>query len=144
MRTKFLGVTALLATLAAIAGGLAPRAASQKAAKGDGKADAPYVHAVIFYLKKDAPKNAEEQLIADCHKLLAKVPTVRRVSAGRPAAEATPNVAVTDYQVGLLVLFDDFAGLKTYLEHPLHTQFLERNGPHIQRVQVYDFLNQSK
>jgi hypothetical protein len=140
MRTTFL----TLAALVLLTAGQSSSSAGGKFKAAAGKADAPYVHAVVFYLKKDAPKNADEQIIADCHKLLAKIPSVRRLSAGRPAAEATPNVAVTDYQVGLLVLFDDFAGLKTYLDHPLHTQFLERNGAHIQRVHVYDFLNQAK
>lgn len=108
------------------------------------KPEAPYVHAVIFYLKKDAPKDEAKALIADASELLAKIPTVRLVKAGVPADKATPKVAVTDYQVGLLVLFDNYDGLKTYLDHPLHTKYVEKHEKHIDKVLVYDFLNQVK
>ncbi|MGE3806655.1 MAG: Dabb family protein, partial [Gemmataceae bacterium] len=75
---------------------------------------APYVHTVIFYVKKDAPKGAVDEVIADVGKLLADIPSVRGVQVGKPAAKATPEVAVEGYQVGLLCLFDDAAGLKEY------------------------------
>jgi hypothetical protein len=120
--------------LAGKEGGEKPKAAKK----------APYVHNVIFYLKKDAPKDEVEKLIQDSHKLLGKIPTVRGLWAGRPAEKATPKVAVTDYAVGLLVLFDDYAGLQTYLDHPLHTEYLEKHGKHWERVSVYDFVNQKK
>jgi hypothetical protein len=107
-------------------------------------ADPPYVHAVIFYLKKDAPKSEAQKLIADSHELLAKIPTVKKLWVGRPAEMATPEYAVKDFQVGLLVLFDDFAGLKTYLDHPLHAEFLKRHGEFWEKVPVYDFVNQMK
>jgi hypothetical protein len=66
------------------------------------------------------------------------------VKAGLPADKSTPKVAVTDYQVGLLVLFDNYDGLKTYLDHPLHTKYVEKHEKHIEKVLVYDFLNQLK
>jgi hypothetical protein len=129
----------LLALLAGIAltGALALPAHAQKA-------DAPYVHAVIFYLKKDAPKDEAKALIADAFELLAKIPSVRLIKAGPPAAMSTPKFATTDYQVGLLVLFDNFDGLKTYLDHPLHTKYVEKHEKHLEKVLVYDFLNQPK
>lgn len=112
---------------------------------GDAKKDkAPYVHAVIFYLKKDAPKDATETMLADCHKLLAKIPSVRGLWAGLPAEKSTPKFAVTDYQIGLLVLFDNFDGLQAYLDHPLHTEFVDKHLKHLEKVPVYDFINKTK
>jgi len=108
------------------------------------KADAPYVHAVIFYLKKDAPKDQARAMIADAHEILAKIPSVRMVKAGLPAQQATPKLAVTDYQVGLLIMVDNFDGLKAYLDHPMHLKYVEKHEKHIDKVLVYDFLNQSK
>ena len=108
------------------------------------KADAPYVHAVIFYLKKDAPKDAAKEIIADAHAILAKIPSVRMVKAGLPAEKSTPKLAVTDYQVGLLIMVDDFNGLKAYLDHPLHLKYVEKHEKHFDKVLVYDFLNQNK
>jgi hypothetical protein len=136
-----------LLTAAAVATGYHLGPASSTAQTGGqpkGAAKAPYVHAVFFYLKKDAPKGEVEALIADTHKLLGKIPSVRGLWVGRPAEKATPKYALTDFQVGLLVLFDDFAGLKTYLEHPLHDEYLEKHGKHWERVPVYDFVNQTK
>jgi hypothetical protein len=102
----------------------------------------PYVHAVIFYLKKDAPAGEADSLIEDTHKLLAKIPTVRGLWVGKPAEKATPKYAITDFHVGLVVLFDDYAGLEKYLEHDLHTEFLDKHGKHWDKVPVYDFVHQ--
>lgn len=118
--------------------------ASEGTQRAAGEKQPPYVHSVIFYVKKDAPKGTVSELISDCHKLLAKVPSVRGVWAGQPADKYTPKVTVTDYQVGLLVLFDNYDGLKTYLDHELHTQYVEKHGKHIEKVLVYDFVNQTK
>ncbi|MCC6420596.1 MAG: Dabb family protein [Gemmataceae bacterium] len=105
---------------------------------------AEYVHTVFFYLKKDAPAGEVEALIKDTHKLLGKIPSVRGLWVGRPAAKSTPKFALTDYQVGLLVFFDDYSGLQTYLDHPLHTEYLEKHGKYWDKVPVYDFANQKK
>lgn len=106
--------------------------------------DPPYVHAVIFYLKKDAPKDTVAKALVDAHELLAKVPTVRKLWVGRPAAKSTPKFAKTDYDLGLLVLFDNYDGLQKYLDHPLHTKFVDRYGPYFDVVNVYDFENQKQ
>ena len=105
---------------------------------------APYVHCVIFYLKKDAPKDEAKALIADAHELLAKIPTVRLIKIGPPAEKSSPKVAVTDYQIGLLVLFDNYDGLKTYLDHDLHLKYVDKHMKHIDKVLVYDFQNEKK
>ena len=116
-------------------------AVSQEKKKKVEKSASPYVHAVIFYLKKDAPPKTDEKMIEDSHKLLAKIPTVRGVRAGHPAGKHTPKVAVTDYQLGLLVLFDNYEGLQTYLDHDLHTEYLKRYEKHVEKVLVYDFVD---
>lgn len=140
---KILSALALVfsACLVCAAGPFADRALA-----GEGKkpAAAPYVHAVIFYVKKDAPKNQTETMIADCHKLLAKIPSVKGLWAGLPADKSTPKFAVTDYQFGLLVLFDNYDGLQAYLDHPLHTEYVEKHAKYFEKVPVYDFVNKTK
>ena len=101
-----------------------------------------FVHTVIFYVKKDAPKSEVEALIKDSHTMLAKIPSVRSLAVGRPAEKATPKVAITDFQVGLLVRFDDAAGLQTYIDHPLHTGYVAKHKKYWEKVAVYDFVNQ--
>jgi len=143
MRNLSAAVLLALAGLAA-SGGDAAKADAPKNL-GDvkaGKPAPPYVHAVIFYLKKDAPE--VEALIRDTHQMLAKIPSVRKLWVGRPAAKSTPKFAVTDYQVGLLVLFDNYEGLQAYLDHELHTQYISRHGKYWDRVPVYDFVTQTK
>jgi hypothetical protein len=103
---------------------------------------APFVHTVIFFLKKDAPANEADSVIGDTQKLLAKIPSVREIRAGRPAEKTSP-VAVKDYQVGLLVLFDDVDGLHAYSDHPLHKEFVANHEKHFEKVAVYDFLAQN-
>jgi hypothetical protein len=113
-------------------------------AKPKGEARPPYIHTVVFYLKADAPKDETEKIIADAHGLLARIPSVKGLWIGRPAEKATPKLAITDYHVAWTLLFDDYAGLQEYLDHPLHVQFREKHAKHAERVLVYDFLNQRK
>jgi hypothetical protein len=114
--------------------------------KAEGKLQAPYAHVVVFRMKKDAPRDAVEKAIADCHELLAKIPSVRMVRAGRPAEKGTPDVPKMEYDFALLILVDDAEGLDSYLKHPLHLKFVEKHGPSfdMSKLQVFDFLNQSK
>ena len=97
-----------------------------------------FVHMVFFWLKPDAPADAQQKLSADCVDLLGKIPTVQHVWAGRPAM--TPrDVVDNSYSVGLCVVLKDRAGHDLYQTHDLHQQFIARNKAHWQRVQVYDF-----
>lgn len=135
-----------LAIVAMIACGQVFGDEGPKINKGSVEASAkpPYVHTVVFYMKKDAPKDEVENLIADAHRLLAKVPSVREFRIGRPAEKGTPNLAVTDFNVSFMMLFDDYAGLQEYLEHKLHVEFREKHAKHAERILVYDFVNQMK
>ena len=96
-------------------------------------------------MKKDAPADTAEKIIEGCHTLTA-IPTVRGLMVGRPAAAAdsTPKVALHDYDVALVVLFDNAAGLKTYLTHKTHLKFVEDFGQYFEKVEVYDFSDQKK
>lgn len=107
---------------------------------------APYAHVVVFRMKEDTPKDAVEKAIADCRELLAKIPSVRSVRAGRPAAKGTPDVPKMEYDFALLVLVENADGLEAYLKHPLHLKYVEKHGPNfnMDKLQVFDFLDQSK
>ena len=102
---------------------------------------APLVHCVIFRMKKDAPADAVDQVIADCHNMLAKIKSVRSVRAGRPAKTGTDERLKKPFDVGLLVLCDDVAGLKAYIDDPLHKEFVAKHGKYfdIEQLQVFDF-----
>jgi hypothetical protein len=97
-----------------------------------------FIHHVRFWMKSGTPEIAQHALIADCKKYLGAIPTVRQLWAGPPAM--TPREVVDNsYAVGLCVVLDDSAGHDVYQEHALHTEFIERNKAHWERVQVVDF-----
>ena len=120
-------------------------AAENRAEKPKASA-APYVHVVVFTVKKDAPEGEVEGLIADAHELLAKIPTVRSLRVGRPSEKSTGKFIKTDYQVALAITFDDYDGMKTYLDHKFHQQYVKRHIDHLDtdKLTVYDFENQKK
>jgi hypothetical protein len=142
MKRKPLAIVALAA-----AGVILAVAALRSAAEKDAKKPAArYVHTVIFTLKKDAPKDEEAQMIADCHEMLAKIPSVRQLRAGRPAEKGTPRLAKKDFNVALTIFFDDHDGLMAYDKSDLHQEFVKKHLPHVEidKLLVYDFEDQTK
>lgn len=98
-----------------------------------------FTHVVLFWVKKDSPANARQQLLDDCTALLSKIPSIKFIDAGRPAM--TPrDVVDNSYDVGLVTVFADKEGHDAYQVHELHLEFVARNKPHFERIQVYDFV----
>jgi hypothetical protein len=145
MHNKTPLAAAMLVALASISWGAEPKSAPDPAKEA---AAAPYVHCVVFHLKKDAPKDEADKIVADCHELLEKIPTVRVLKVGRPTPEekATGKNAAHDYDVALMILFDDFTGAKTYVDHEKHKKFVELHGKYfeMEKLQVFDFQDEKK
>ena len=104
----------------------------------DGYRGAGLVHVVILKLKADSPSSEAQSVIDETYSQLTKIKTVRGVWAGKPAAKGTPDAA-TDYTVALVFVFDDAAGLKTYLNDPVHTKFADKHLKKWETPVVYDF-----
>jgi hypothetical protein len=139
--------SALAAALFLLAGlAAASEPAKAPPAAADKPAAAPFVHMVVFHLKKDAPAGTADKVIADCHAMLETIPSVKGIKAGPPApeGESTPKVSLHDYDIGLVVLFDDAAGLKTYLNHETHLKFVSLYEKYFDKVEVYDFADAQK
>jgi hypothetical protein len=105
-----------------------------------------YVHVVLFTMKKDTPKETIEQVVGDCHKMLGRIEVVRTLKVGRPAAQDTPKFAKKNYDLALLIIVDDYARLKEYLDHPIHEAFVKKHEMHfdMEKLQIFDFANQNK
>ena len=99
-----------------------------------------YVHAVYFKCKPGTSEGEIDALIDDGYELLAKVPSVRRIDSGRRDVNADRDVNVTDYDVGLVVYFDDRAGHDLYADHPTHLEYVEKHKAHWETVRVFDFV----
>jgi hypothetical protein len=105
----------------------------------DGYRKAGLVHFVVLKLKADSPSTEAQSVIDDTYKELSKIKTVRGVWAGRPSAKGSPDFLFKDYTVALAFVFDDPAGLKKYLEDPIHVKFVEKHIKLWEAPVVYDF-----
>lgn len=103
-----------------------------------GAESAPFVHVVLFKTGAESPDAASAALMRDIRELLAPLPTVRGIWVGRPAPTDTRPIVDANYDVGLLLVFDDQEGLQDYLDHPLHVQFAEKYDTTCE-VRVFDF-----
>jgi len=52
------------------------------------------------------------------------------------------EVSVTDFDLGLVVLFDNKAGHDVYADHPLHLEYIKRHRQHWERIRVFDYLSE--
>ena len=100
--------------------------------------NAPFVHVVLFGLPEDADPSEADALIADIDKLLRPLPTVRHLERGKRADTAVRPIVLTDYDVGLLVMLEDKAGLDAYLTHPDHVVFATKWAAQ-STIRVMDF-----
>jgi hypothetical protein len=145
MKGKRLFAAALAAAVMLSAAALADSKNDEKKPDKE-KGPANYMHVVVFHLKKDAPKDAVSSAIADCHTMLADIPSVRGLKVGRPAERGTPDVPKQNYDFALVVMVENFDGLKAYLEHPKHLEFVKKHGPNfdLEKLQIFDFSDQKK
>jgi len=106
----------------------------------EGMKGAPYVHTVILKMKPDATVDDIKALTDDIPTALGKIPSVRGLWYGKRAKDASPDFAETDFEITLVLLFDNFDGLKRYLDHPLHKSFLDKHLKKLETPKVYDVL----
>lgn len=99
------------------------------------------IHTVCFWLKDGAPRGERDRLAQSCRELLGKIPSVRNLWAGVPAATPKREVIDDSYDVGLTVVLDDLAAHDVYQEHALHKEFIARHKDHWLRVRIYDFTS---
>ncbi len=100
--------------------------------------NAPFVHVVLFGLPEDANPADADELIADIDTLLRPLETVRHIERGKRADTAVRPIVLTDYDVGLLVMLEDKAGLDAYLTHPDHVKFATKWAAR-STIRVMDF-----
>ena len=122
----------LLAGLVAALLLLAPGCASPRAAA--------IQHVVLFRL---AEARQADALLADCDALLPAIPSVVAYHAGRHVDVGRDGV-LADYDVGLVVGFEDVEGYRAYLDDPAHLRIVERWRPAFADVRIYDVLDTTR
>lgn len=95
------------------------------------------VHHVFFWLKNPGSAADRDALIAGLRKL-AGIEVIRNLQIGVPASTEQRDVVDSSFDVSELMLFDNVADQKTYQDHPLHKEFVEKCAPLWRKVIVYD------
>lgn len=97
-----------------------------------------FVHAVYFWLKPEL-QPAQIRQFEELAQAMAKIPGVRHLWVGKPAATNRP-VIERSYSYALIVVFDDAAAEEGYQKHPIHDTFREKCGSFWSKVQIFDSL----
>lgn len=95
----------------------------------------PLQHVVLVEL---TDKSEIAAMKAESDRLLPQIPSVRGYVCGSPVDIGRGNVA-KDYDLGIVVQFDDVAGYRAYLEHPIHVELVQRWRPKWRRSYIVDF-----
>jgi len=100
--------------------------------------DPVLTHVVLCWLKE--PGNVEQRnRIIKMTESFKEIPGVRAARAGNPIMSER-DIVDDSFDVGIIIKVSDEAGLKKYLDHPIH-QKAKKDVllPLVDRVLVYDF-----
>ena len=103
-------------------------------------ARAARINHVAFFELND-PKDTGE-LIRDCNSMLTTIPGIVSSYAGTHL-DTTREGVKSDYHVGFYVGFMSEADYQTYLDHPAHLEIVKKWRPRLQRLQVYDVVDET-
>lgn len=92
----------------------------------------------VFFTLKDASDTAIDALVKDCYEYLEDQPGIIHFSAGRLVPENDREVNVTDFHVGLHVVFSDRSYHDQYQDAENHNIFIDRNKANWSQVRVFD------
>ena len=98
------------------------------------------IHHVFFWLKNPDSKEDLEKLLTGL-RTLEKIPTIKKLHIGVPAATEKRDVIDSSYSASELMFFDDTAGQKVYQDHPIHQKFIQDCGHLWEKVIVYDSMD---
>ena len=99
------------------------------------------MHAVVFWLRADAPAGTAAEIAAFYQKKIAPVAGVESVFVGPPAGTDRDVVDSTCHCMSSLVFESQAAGT-AWQTDPVHDEFRERFGPTFERVVVYDTIEE--
>lgn len=97
------------------------------------------IHQVFFWLKNPGSVTDRKQLAEGLQKLSA-IPEIKQLHIGFPASTEKREVVDNSWDVSEIMFFDDLAGQKTYQDHPLHQEFIQKYSHLWNKVIVYDSL----
>jgi len=94
-------------------------------------------HYVLFWLKKDlSPQKVKD--FTGFFEELKKVPTIKSLHYGAPAATTPREVVDNSFSYNLLVYFENMDDLNVYETHPIHLAAIEKYSKNWTKVVVHD------
>ena len=94
-------------------------------------------HSVYFTLTDSSPR-ARQKLVDDCKEYLTGHPGTVFFAAGNRVEELDRPVNDRDFDVSLLVVFEDKAAHDRYQDASQHHKFIEENSANWKAVRVFD------
>lgn len=131
---RFVAAGAAALAVTTLAWALAPPAKAPAASSSD--APASIVHAVYFSLS-DASDENRAKLIAGCDQYLSKHPGTLYYAAGA-AADINGMYNDRDFDVGLLLVFENREAYDRYHTSADHDKFIAECRPLMSKVRVFD------
>jgi len=92
----------------------------------------------VFFTLHDGSTEAQDNLVAACHKYLKNHPGVVFFAAGKLTPDLSRPVNDKDFHVALHVIFSDRASHDVYQTAEAHLQFIEENKASWKQVRVFD------
>ncbi len=96
-------------------------------------------HVVVCWLKSPGDETQQRQLI-EVSKSFSAIPGVVSVAVGSVLPSERP-IVVSDFDVAIVITFEDQASMNAYLDDPIHTSAVKETlRPLAREVKVYDFI----
>ncbi|HET6326027.1 MAG TPA: Dabb family protein [Planctomycetaceae bacterium] len=98
----------------------------------------PLIAHMVYFTLKDPSPAAQQKLVDDCHRYLKVAPGIVYFAAGMRVADLTRPVNVTDFHVGLHVVFESRKAHDDYQVDERHLRFIAENKESWSQVRVFD------
>jgi hypothetical protein len=95
---------------------------------------------MVYFTLKDPSSAAQQKLIADCRRFLPGIPGIVFFAVGTRVPDLTRPVNVSDFHVGVHVVFESRKAHDDYQVDARHQQFIVENKETWAQVRVFDCM----
>jgi hypothetical protein len=99
------------------------------------------LHIVLFRPRSGLGQNQRQSLAKAFANAIDNIASIKRARIGRRRTHGRPyeRLMREDYTHAAVIEFEDFAGLRAYLEHPAHAELGSRFFDCFEQALMYDF-----
>ncbi len=121
-----------------LAGALGLMGLAMMAPMGEARAAEPQLSHAVFFTTKDRSPAGREKVLALCEKYLSGHRGTVSFTVGTIAEDVKEPVSDREFDVALIVVFEDKAMLAEYLKSPRHDKFVAEGKDLWAKVRVFD------